>query len=341
MDIIRIKKKTEPSSIRPDQRKPAIDNFEPIEPELKRKGLRKMWIIACPLVILALILIMAKVFILDSISSKEKIIPEISPEATNIANKVAALFATSNQTNQTASNAKTNTPNSSSPAPTPEKQAEIQQQEETAPANEEKTKENEPTANPSQSDKFITKSPVTISEITKISKFRSCANEAYGKTSFQDQQEPESSLKHYFNLKNSGIPVYAPFDGEIIREDTDSLVIETRPFNGWLIEISKINPENSLNQGSQIKSGDKIGKTLSKNLEVAESGFSKSQKEAKYEDYSEKNLDSFFSHLNDSVSKEFSDKGATADIMKVSKTDRDSKKCNFKPDNDEDWITLK
>jgi hypothetical protein len=38
---------------------------------------------------------------------------------------------------------------------------------------------------------------------------------------------------------------------------------------------------------------------------------------------------------------EFSDKGATVDLMTVSKTDRDSKKCDFKSANDEDWITLK
>jgi hypothetical protein len=279
---------------------------------------------------------MTKVFVIDSISSKEKIIPEIDPEITNIASKVASTFETSSQT----SDAKANTPNPNPPVLTPEKEAETQEQEDTASVNETKAEEKELTTNPSQSDKFITKSPVIISEITKISKFRSCANEAYGKTSFQNQTETESSLKHYFNLKNSGIAIYAPFDGEIIRKDSSSLVIETRPFNGWLIEISEINLENTLDQGSQIKSGDKIGKSLSENLEVALSGFNRSQKDVNHKDYSEKNLDPFFPHLNDSVSKEFSDREATADIMKVSKIDRDAAECSFKLNNDEDWIIL-
>lgn len=337
MDIIRVKKNIRPNPARPEQRKPLQITPRLVKPEPEEKKSRNIWIIVSLFTILALILIMGKLFIFNSISSNQELFPEMDPLAKKIGDKLSG----SNSTNSQASSAipKANTPvKAPEPTPAPEAQPETQNPEE---AETEETATEELTASPSQSDKFISKSPVKVSEITKISKFRSCAKEAYGETSFQDQEEPKSSLKHYFNLKDSGTSISAPFDGEIIRKNSNSLVIETRTFNGWIMDISGINPENTLAEGSQIKSGDKIGKSLDDSLEIAMMGFSKSQKGVLYEDYSKKNLDPFFSHLNDSVGTEFSDKGATVALMAVSKTDRDSKKCDFKSANDEDWITLK
>jgi hypothetical protein len=102
-----------------------------------------------------------------------------------------------------------------------------------------------------------------------------------------------------------------------------------------------LKPADNTEQGSQIKNGDEVGKSSGDNIDISLSGFKNSQKEEKYKNYNGQNLDSFFSHLNESVSKEFSDKGATADAMIFSKSDRDNKECTFKPDNEEDWITLK
>lgn len=328
MDIIRIKKEIKPNLTEPD----------PIAPEPKREISKKIWIITSLIFFFVFILIMAKLFIVDSISSKQELFSEIDPVAEKFANELANSYSAKSQPSSNIPKANT-AAKAPDPIPASETQLENQSQEDTASKTEKDTAE-ELTAAPSQGDKFISNSPVNISEITKISKFRSCANEAYGKTSFQDQEEPKSSLKHYFNLKDSGISVYAPFDGEIIRKNSNSLVIETRKFNGWLMDISKINPENSLDQGSQVKAGDKIGKSLNNDLEIAILGFVKSQKEANYEDYSKQNLDSFFSHLNDSMSNEFSSKGAKIDLIIVSKSDRDNKKCEFKSANDEDWITL-
>jgi hypothetical protein len=314
------------------------------ETKMEEKNPKKIWIIILPVVILSLIFVMVKLFIIDPLSSNEK--PNFEAEAAPAINK-SAIAGSSNQKSSNLASKTTPAPAQSSVTPEPQPETSTQQNTETTATDTATNTETTPetavaaTATPSQSDKFILKSPIEVSEINKISKFRSCTEKAYGETSFQDQAETGSSLKHYFNLKDSNVPIYAPFDGEIIHETSSSLVIETRPFNGWLIDISGINPDNSLIQGSQVKNGDKIGKSSEDNIEISISGFKKSQKEEKYKNYKEQDMDSFFSHLNDSVSTEFSGKGATTDTMIVSKTDRDSKKCDFKPDNDEDWTTLK
>ncbi|MFH0968965.1 MAG: hypothetical protein V1804_00455 [Patescibacteria group bacterium] len=313
------------------------------KPNLDKRDPKKIWIIICPIILLVLVFVMVKLFIINPLSSNKNPLPKQDLKTNLTASKSAVSGAASNQPASTASkiNPSPSTPNTN-PNPEPPQETPAQPNSETAnaeattPETAEKT-----TATPSQSDKFILKSLINISEIKKISKFRSCTEAAYGKTSFQDQKESESSLEHYFKLKSSAVSLYAPFDGEIIYASSNKVAIEVRPFNGWIINISGINLKDGLSLNSQVKSGDEIGKSSSSTVKIASSGFSKSQKEEKYGNYSENNLDSFFSHLNDSVNTEFSGKGITTDKIITSKTDRDSKKCDFKPDNDEDWITLK
>ncbi|MDO8529360.1 MAG: hypothetical protein Q7S18_01700 [bacterium] len=310
-----------------------------MENETKNEGKkRKAWIIICLAVFIALVFAMAKFFIINPSSSNEKLFSGSEFIAETRIN--SAQNNTKSQQRVSPKPQPSSIPEAETP-PAPNNETEIPPPSETPKSDEQKTiEEPKTTATPSASDKFILTNPLKVLDIKEISKFRSCAEESYGKTSFQDQKESESSLEHYFKLKSSGTSIFAPFDGEIIYSSSSKVIIEVRPFNGWMINISGINLKSELSLNSQIKSGDEIGKSTENEVGIAVSGFTQSQKDKKYKDYSNQNLDSIFSHLNDSVSKEFSDKSIMTSNIIVSKTDRDSKACAFSSDNADDWVKL-
>lgn len=306
-----------------------MDNNES-KPDNKPNSDKIIWIIISFIILLALVFIMAKIFIIDPLSSNEK--PSFGQNSENNVGINENMFSKTQSANtvpQTNSNSQLQT---ETPDQTAVPETKTESHTETA---------SETTATPASSDKFITKSPIDVSKIKKISKFRSCADKAYGETSFKDQKEEKSSLLHNIKLKDSATSVYAPFDGEIIYNTSGKIALEVRPFNGWVMTLSGVNLKSGLSLNSEIKSGDEIGTSSGISVKVTMSGFSESQKEKSFETYSKQNMDSLFTHLNESVGKEFSDKGATSDAMAVAKSTRDTTKCSFKSTNDEDWVALK
>lgn len=304
--------------------------------DMDKKKPKIIWVVIGLIILLLLIFIMVKLFILDPLSSNEK--PSFGQNSKNSVALNESAFsknaAGSANTSNTASQANQNQMSQEKTSPSPELSPDDPTQKK-----EEPTKET--TINPTSSDKFISKSPIDVSKIKKISKFRSCADEAYGETSFKDQKEEKSSLLHNIKLKDSSTTIYAPFDGEIIYNTSGKIALEVRPFNGWVMTLSGVNLKSGLSLNSEVKSGDEIGTSSGISVKATVSGFSESQKEKSFESYSKQNLESLFTHLNESVGKEFSDKGATSDAMAIAKTIRDTTKCSFKSTNDEDWITLK
>lgn len=308
------------------------------ESDSNKRDTNKIWIIICPIILLAFIFFMAKMFIIDPLSLNEK--PSFGKNSKSDVGINESVLSKNSGAQPTSTAAKTN-PNPTNPNANSNSEPQAENPDQAATPETKTENNSEKTASPASSDKFITKSLIDVSKIKKISKFRSCADEAYGETSFQDQKEASSSLLNNIKLKDSSTPIYAPFDGEIIYSTSGKIALEVRPFNGWVMTISGVNLKSGLSLNSEVKSGDEIGTSSGISVKVTTSGFAKSQKEESYEKYSKQNLDSLFTHLSESVSKEFSDKGATSDAMAVAKSTRDTTKCSFKSTNDEDWITLK
>jgi len=76
-------------------------------------------------------------------------------------------------------------------------------------------------------DQFITSNPVDLSQINRISKFRSCIGHDYSGTNSEGRQESNRSMKHYVEPINSlagtsgELQVFAPFDGRITQDKSE------------------------------------------------------------------------------------------------------------------------
>ncbi len=127
------------------------------------------------------------------------------------------------------------------------------------------------TADPKETDKFITYSPVDPSQIQYIDKFRSCHGHDVFGIDYNGESEPLSAMKMYFkpinNLlyTNDKVNVYAPFNGIVVQVDPgDTIrgrhyVIRREPFNGWYITMFHQNFSDSVvYPGAKVQAGELI-----------------------------------------------------------------------------------
>ena len=190
-------------------------------------------------------------------------------------------------------------------------------------------------ANPQPGDIVIVANPTDLSKIAGISKFRSCFGHVYGFSSAFEGKEAQGSLKHYFVPKeiylgtNNAVPVFAPFDGNIIytEQGTDQFIIQQRPFDGWVFGFTHVIILSSLKQGSDVKAGQLVGYAALTKTHAFDI-FLQTQKRPGFHNFDWYNgQDSIFNHMTSDVYVQYVAKGVTKENSIIPKAIRDTNPC--------------
>ncbi|MGI0141675.1 MAG: alpha/beta hydrolase fold domain-containing protein [Candidatus Micrarchaeales archaeon] len=206
---------------------------------------------------------------------------------------------------------------------------------------------------------IVVADPVNISQVSQISKFRSCEGHDYSGYDVQGFQETQRSMKHYFTPKpqfagsTSQIQEFAPFNGtieSIVNEQTPVGkqvwigYTSTGPQGGypplgvWNAVFFHLNPLPGITAGSHVTAGQLIG-YANQTAPIQEFDIA-------FEEYNGSNgiyhqvLDSIFNHMSPQVLSQFAAHGINQSDMIYSKAYRDANPCNFNTFNPNDSVTL-
>ncbi|MBI2420660.1 MAG: hypothetical protein HYV38_01090 [Candidatus Levybacteria bacterium] len=212
---------------------------------------------------------------------------------------------------------------------------------------------------------------VDLNEITRISKYRSCAGHV---TVPQDERESKRNMKHYFFVKpelvgTDKVKIYSPYDGYIssIRSDPQEglegevWIVPKRalpmlpPFGIWAFSVQHIIVGDNLRRGSEVKVGDVIGHAAIPTEERASFDIVYAKPALKPKTIDNWNspfadLDSIFNHMSEEVFAKYQEKGiSTKEEVFIASEARDKEPCEYQGDgpyfsNQEDpmnWVNLK
>ncbi len=211
-------------------------------------------------------------------------------------------------------------------------------------------------------DRFIVANPFDLSQISAISKFRSCVGHDYSGFNADGEQETQRSMKHYLNGINSVVgsstkaKVYAPFDGKIIYIDEDfasfegkqrgqQIWLSGKSTGDWIFVFFHIDLLEPITKGTEVKAGQHIGYANFENapnidITLKKSGF-----------FGPYTIESPFLRMSLEVVQQYANKGLKFEDFIVSKSVRDSKPCpcsgeycsfpsNSPENNPEDWVMI-
>jgi hypothetical protein len=207
---------------------------------------------------------------------------------------------------------------------------------------------------PSTTAKYITAVPVDLTQIDKISKYRSCAGHVRDGFSFEKNLETDRSMKHYFlptsefGNTNDAVKLFAPFDGivlEVIPEKDP--VTAGREHTGLGIHLgTQVDPNamfgfghlylaKDYKKGDKVKAGELVGYAAvgcgkgggcDFDIDLDTIGGTSAYKEREV-------LDSIFDHMTPTVLAEFAKYGLTPKNTKVTKEYRDAHPCIYEGEN--------
>ena len=211
-------------------------------------------------------------------------------------------------------------------------------------------------------DKFIVANPFDLSQISAISKFRSCVGHDYSGFNADGERETQRSMKHYLNGINSvagssnKAKVYAPFDGKITYIDEDFASFEGKQrgqqiwlsgdsTGDWVFVFFHVDLLESITKDTKVKVGQHIGYANFENapnfdFTLKRSGF-----------LGPNTIESPFLHMSPEVVEQYTNKGLKIEDFVVSKSVRDSDPCsctgeycafpsNSPENNPEDWVMI-
>lgn len=221
--------------------------------------------------------------------------------------------------------------------------------------------------------KFIVVNPIDLSQITGLSKYRSCVGHDFRApviTTGKKEATPRS-MKNYIKVKeelkgkNGVVKAIAPFDGKItnianweevkLPEDMEVwLAPDGDPKNPrqWNFIFFHIDLRDDLKKGSKVKAGEVIGYAyLTRGPENSTDNFDMSVKFTR--PMFPPVIDVPLAHVVDEVLAEYKALGATLTDMEISKEYRDQNSCPitgeerlgdifFPPTSDpKDWVYFK
>lgn len=196
--------------------------------------------------------------------------------------------------------------------------------------------------------KFITSSPIDLSQISGISKVRSCAGHDYSGENIKGEIETNRSMKHYavplqqFNNTKGQVKIFAPWDGKIAKIEAASKAGSTGSsiyfkYDGWWFEFGHVEPLENLKVGQKVASGQLIGYVEPSNGSAFDLQFYHS---GKYVDWN-KGIDSYINHLSAEVMAQYNKYGFNTENMVITKEYRDQHPCQgFNQNPMEDFIIV-
>lgn len=215
--------------------------------------------------------------------------------------------------------------------------------------------------------KFIVSNPVDLTQIKKISKFRSCSGHNFSGQNVDGVREKNRSMKHYFKPVDSlaesigEVKVFAPFNGRIksVRDEREprgkETILESKT-TSWDVTIFHLDLLPTLKEGSEISAGQLIGHahiaSQGNDFDIAINRFVggvpdfknlSSDEAEKMQDFffSMIMMDSVFNPMTPSVASEFEKFGVNYENIIITAEERDKRACTFeRSENPGDWIEL-
>lgn len=226
-------------------------------------------------------------------------------------------------------------------------------------------------------DKFIVANPLDLSQVKKISKFRSCAGHDFSSQNVSGVREENRSMKHYFKPIDSlassigEVKVFAPFNGQIksVRDEREPrgketiLKSDTTSFDLTIFHLDLL-PE--LKEGSKITAGKLIGyahiASKGSDFDIAVTKFvggdmpeitpEMQQKfmslppeeieKMQLQFFGKIMMDSMFNYMTPDILSNFEKVGVTTKNIIIPKEERDLAPCTFNPsERTEDWIEFR
>lgn len=211
---------------------------------------------------------------------------------------------------------------------------------------------------PSTTAKYITATPLDLTQIQSISRYRSCAGHDFSGYSFGRTLETNRSMKHYiyptpaFQGTTDKVKMFAPFDGTVSKIYLESENPKGRPKGGHgiafsttadivIFEFSHIYFAKDFKVGDEIKSGELIGYAAlgekENDFDIVLTGPQNMEQSI---------FGTVFDHMTDPVLAEFAKYGITPENTKISKEVRDASPCDYNANqqdgrNGNGWVTLK
>ncbi len=203
-----------------------------------------------------------------------------------------------------------------------------------------------------QSVKLVVFNPLDLSQIEKISKFRSCVGHDYSGLNSAREKETLRSMKHYVNplpelIGSDKVKVYAPFDG-IVSEVKESfpgkqVFISSSKDRSWNFIFFHIVPTAKIKSGAEVKAGQLVGSGSPDSPASFDIGLKKFG-------FAGQIFDSPFMQMSDSVLEEYKSQGITPENIIIPKEARDRAPCpvegtingdaRFPGSRNEDFLSL-
>ncbi|MBI2549579.1 hypothetical protein HYV83_00170, partial [Candidatus Woesearchaeota archaeon] len=180
--------------------------------------------------------------------------------------------------------------------------------------------------------KLIIANPLDLSQIARISKFRSCYGHDYSGLNIEGENETLRSMKHYIEFSSkflgskNAVKVFAPFEGkiaEILEAGGKQIFISADKDPQWNFIFFHITIEPDIKVGTAVKAGQLVGHAYVRewpNFDFALKEFSRTGE----------TFESPFLHMQDSILDEYASYGVTPENIIVTRQFRDIHPCPIK-----------
>ncbi|MEK6950960.1 MAG: hypothetical protein AABX13_04530 [Nanoarchaeota archaeon] len=175
---------------------------------------------------------------------------------------------------------------------------------------------------------FIVANPVDPSQISRISKFRSCIGHDYSGWNIEGEKETRRSMKHYLEplpslIGTDQIRIFAPFDGKVVEMEEgppgQAIYISAKVTPRWKFIFFHVIPAVGIEEGALVHAGEQLG-TASReihNFDFALKQFG----------WSGQVFDSPFRHMKNDILEEYVQQGVTLENIILLKPARDAEPC--------------
>jgi hypothetical protein len=203
-----------------------------------------------------------------------------------------------------------------------------------------------------ESTNFIVANPLDLSQIQRMSTFRSCIGHDYSGLNTDGEKETLRSMKHYLEplpslIGTDKIKIFAPFDGKVVEildgPPGKGIYISAKAAPSWKFIFFHVIPAAGIEEGALVQAGEQLGTAsgdIHSNFDFALKQFS----------WKGQVFDSPFMHMANSILEEYAANGITPENIIFSKEGRDADPCQvegsrngdalFTGYRDEDFVKL-
>jgi len=176
---------------------------------------------------------------------------------------------------------------------------------------------------------FIIVNPLDLSQIQRMSLFRSCIGHDYSGLNTDGEKETLRSMKHYLEplpslIGTNQINIFAPFDGKVVEildgPPGKAIYISAKAAPSWKFIFFHVLPAVGIEEGTLVQAGEQVGTVsgdIHSNFDFALKQFS----------WKGQVFDSPFMHMTNSILDEYAAKGVTPENIILSKEARDAEPC--------------